>query len=275
MAVLIHGMPCCECGSSTHPGLGWFLISEGSVRRMSPERTAYYEAGHAVMAWKLRKKFKSVTIIRAGDTLGHMTHPKSYFKNFNPELDSSPRALKRIEDEMIICFAGQIAEKMFSRRENWRCSKSDWKSATDSALLLGGDSEITWAYTHYIWLKAKALMRQPWIWYLVRSLAKELVNKRKISYREARQIIDHADKEFLRNPDRCDPATFNPSDPFGYWIDDATLVCTYCVKSEDASKIKKYKQVLKRSSIKEGKHYCSRYRKKFSRNEPIKGGPKM
>lgn len=60
-------------------------------RTKALESTAYHEAGHAVVAWQLGFKAKSVSITPEPGESGRYIH-EPYFKNIHPEHDTSPEA---------------------------------------------------------------------------------------------------------------------------------------------------------------------------------------
>ncbi len=231
------------------------------------ERTAYHEAGHAVIAYSLKRKFRYVTIIPTDGYLGCVQPSMSGYKTFHPEYDSSSRTIKHIEHEVEIYLAGQIAEKMFSGKENWKCSSQDWSNATSMAGHACGNAEAEEAYTHLLWVETKAMMRLPWNWHAVKTLAKQLLIHHKIAYPRAKEIIDQAFEEWHSHPDWFDPATLDPYDVLAYWINDSTLVCHRCLLPIEFEEIKKNKQILRRSKVKAGEYYCSRCKKEILKTE--------
>jgi ATP-dependent Zn protease len=74
------------------------------------ERTAYHEAGHAVLHHHFGHRIQSVTIEAAGSTLG--------LTRVNRELDFSGDALDRdeVEKELIIALAGERSEEIAFRQ---------------------------------------------------------------------------------------------------------------------------------------------------------------
>lgn len=82
------------------------------------EKTVYHEAGHAVMCYHLHVRFAYVTIIPEENCLRNVTYPESYFENFHPDYDNSPKVVARCEKRILVLMAGQVAEKLFSGRHN-------------------------------------------------------------------------------------------------------------------------------------------------------------
>ena len=58
-------------------------------RTKALESTAIHEAGHAVMAWRLGVRTKTLSIIPGPGTLGHHLR-RAYFTGINPEKSNAP-----------------------------------------------------------------------------------------------------------------------------------------------------------------------------------------
>lgn len=234
------------------------------------EKIAYHEAGHAVAAYYLKRRFKSVTIIPSEGYLGLLESHKSQFKNFDPECDNSHRTVNRIGTEIMIDFAGGIAEKMAATRYNWRGSSQDWNSAQKLACYNVDSGEQLNAYVNWLWTKSKGMMRHEWVWHAVKMLAKELITHKAISYPKARKIIEQAEDEYynmMRSPNyQPDLCTLDPEESLGFWLNNSTLVCNSCLKINEYEKIKKTNQILVRRDIRNGTRYlCVRCGKLCSR----------
>lgn len=69
------------------------------------ERTAYHEAGHAVVAHTLGHATKRVSIIpdKSDNTLGHRA---GYKTTINPEIQMNGKYKNRLEEFIVINFAG-------------------------------------------------------------------------------------------------------------------------------------------------------------------------
>lgn len=233
------------------------------MKKKSLEKTAYHEAGHAVMTHSLGRRFRYVTVIPNDDYLGCVR--PSAVRNFHPEWDSSRRGVRLIEGEIMIFFAGQIAEKMFSECDNWTGSRGDWSGAVDVALYLAADSEIMEAYLNLFWAKAKVTMRRPWIWHAVKALSKELLTAKKIPYLKAKEIIDRALDDWHKQRDYSDPATWDPDEVLAYRIDPSTLVCCKCIGM--VSGPVKNKDILTRRAMKDREFHCCRCGNKILKSE--------
>jgi|ERR1039458_1941041 hypothetical protein len=112
------------------------------------QSTANHEAGHAVVAYYRHYPFKRVTIIpdEAAGSLGHILFKK--LRSFNSiELNITPTLAARIADNIVISFAGGIAQQKYHKRGyNHFHSSGDQQSAVDLAFRINGSSEA--ANTH-------------------------------------------------------------------------------------------------------------------------------
>ena len=75
------------------------------------EKTAYHEAGHAVAAFLLRKRFSYVTIESGEDSLGHIIL-KRFRDSFQPDVDEISKIRRPLEKDIMISLAGNAADKI-------------------------------------------------------------------------------------------------------------------------------------------------------------------
>ncbi len=151
------------------------------------ERTAYHEAGHAVVAFHLRVKVVSVSIIREDGSLGRVHH--KYPSAFTPDLRDDSRAKRRVETEIIWTLAGLAAEERLTGRCNWQGANSDLHEAVDVAsYVTGSDRELT-AYIEYLREHARNLVAVGHTWAGIKAVANELLQCQEMSAAKARQIM--------------------------------------------------------------------------------------
>jgi len=94
------------------------------------KKTAYHEAGHAVAAFAIGKRFRKASILPEADSLGRLT--KCGWKSkLDPELDDSERLRLRrmVEAETIFCLAGAVAEAKLTDRYNHIGASGDYQDA--------------------------------------------------------------------------------------------------------------------------------------------------
>lgn len=157
--------------------------------RKKIERTAYHEAGHAVASYYLHIAFTYATIIPEEDSSGHVLHPQSIFKKFEPEWDNSLKAVDRAERIIIVSLAGEASERRFANRYDRKGSGEDWHHAVNLASYFAGNEEVLRAYVNYLWTRAKTLFNAPWLWAAVEAVAKELLVRKKMGTQLTRRII--------------------------------------------------------------------------------------
>ena len=159
-------------------------------------RTAYHEAGHAVMCWWLRKHIKGISIIPEGDSLGRIVHGKPMLKDiegFNTFWDTHSRKHFEIERQIMVSFAGCAAESLLTGRNTRAGSEGDYRQTAGFLFnLTGNDSELATAWGNYLYTKAKSILSMPVCWQAVEALAGELLVRKHIGGRKARQIIQDA-----------------------------------------------------------------------------------
>lgn len=170
------------------------------------KRTAYHEAGHAVAAYLLDRDFKSVTIIREGDTLGQCSLTK--LDDFHPDINADQRTLAHLEEYMIMLHAGVASEYLATGRYNWTGAHSDLTIAAHLAANACGTDEEVQLYRELMMVRAKNLLRLAHNWSAVQTLAEELLRRPCLTYLEAEGMIQTGlEKEVTC--ERCEsPAAF-------------------------------------------------------------------
>jgi hypothetical protein len=158
------------------------------------ESTAYHEAGHAVMAYHVRRRFKYVTIEQEEDSLGHILLSR-WPKGIEPGIDSGARVENYLKNSILIDLAGHAAERLFKGRNNWVGSRQDVQTAVEFADYVCGSNEESQAYVKWLFIKARNIIRLEPYWDSIKALAKELLIKKKIGYMAARKIIKDASEK--------------------------------------------------------------------------------
>jgi hypothetical protein len=153
------------------------------------QRTTYHEAGHAVASYVLKRRFSKITIIPGGDHLGSTSKLDSSLYDVS-DRDSNSR--NRIEADIIVHFAGQIAEKLFTSGYNWEVARGEDGTAVCLVESLVSSVDEREAYLNWLFIRAKELIKLPCHWRAVEELAFELLKERSIGYRKARRIIADA-----------------------------------------------------------------------------------
>lgn len=174
-------------------------VRRNRTRSESTERaTAYHEAGHAVASYFKNVPFKMVTIVPdpAKATLGHVQCEKLPEKLKDRIREGNTTVWDRyfFECHIVVCLAGQCAERRFTRRNGWCGSQTDYKTAVNCAdYLHGGDCNAACAYVEYLLLCTKALVENRW-WRAIKGLAAELIRQKTIDGRTVRRLIRKLDR---------------------------------------------------------------------------------
>ncbi len=158
-------------------------------RTKALQSTACHEAGHAVAAWRLGVRTKSLSIIPKVDSLGqHVHHP--YLGGINLEWDGGARAQRRAENMALVSCAGPAAQRRFSPKgfRNYH-AEGDWHQAIDLLSCLSGDAEVLSAYFKLIDLQAQKFVAAPFLWELIESLAEALLDRHRLTGKEVRAVI--------------------------------------------------------------------------------------
>jgi hypothetical protein len=111
------------------------ITHQKALRR---EATAYHEAGHAVIAYVLGYKPKSVTIVPTHDANGSVAYP---LHGIALDSDGSDRAHLRLEIPIQISYAGLLAQRKHSEH-SWPDFHAEWdyKQITDLGLRACGSA---------------------------------------------------------------------------------------------------------------------------------------
>ena len=166
-------------------------------KRMPPERAAYHEAGHVVIAAYFGIRFRNVTIkpqimddyIRRGHV--------SWFDSQERWPDYSKASADRATDRFIlVCMAGLEAERIHTGRKIRSGADNDYK--TDSRHAVGRlaaylpDNTSIKIYGEWLRLSARQLLSAPEIWRMVEAVASDLLKRETLTYKEVRNIITHS-----------------------------------------------------------------------------------
>ena len=155
-------------------------------RTPQKEATAYHEAGHAVMCHKLGYRVKRITIIPNGTSLGECTHEGVIRRN--PEFDGSTGVRMQMEKVIMICLAGNIAQRMWRARSvRSHHASSDYQSAVDLALRINGTGSIATAHLRWLRLCTKQVIESSW--QTVEALAADLLKEGSITINTKRPTI--------------------------------------------------------------------------------------
>jgi len=162
--------------------------------------TAYHEAGHAVMAWELRRSIRHVSTIPDEEkgSLGHML--KGILGDVGEVemaarmgISQITRIRLKLEREAMIALAGSAAVALLRNTRYSRAGADrDWFQAEWLLSYLTGNGEELPAYVDWLFKRTKSLLAMGYLWQAVEELANELMVRKYIGGRRARGIIKEA-----------------------------------------------------------------------------------
>jgi len=143
------------------------------------EVTAYHEAGHAVIAYMLRYKPISATIVPAHDANGAVKY-QSPLRGLRLDVDVTDRTRWKLEHAIIISFAGPLAQRKF-KEHAWRDYHGtfDFQEIERLSLRAVGSSAQATAFTH--WLEITTLEMVDNHWTKIERVAKLLHQRERLS----------------------------------------------------------------------------------------------
>ena len=149
--------------------------------------TAYHEAGHAVVAWRLGVAVRGVSIVPDEDTSGRCHHA-ALIRGKYPELDDSLRAVVRMQKQVMVSLAGLIAQRIHSPRSVRRYhAHTDHRAAVDVALHLTSSEEEASAFLKWLEIRTGNLLRAHWP--MVDALSKELLARGSMRGKEVERLL--------------------------------------------------------------------------------------
>jgi hypothetical protein len=152
------------------------------------KKVAYHEAGHAVAAFAMFRRFKKVSIIPIPEegTLGRLSGCQ-WASKLNPEFDDGARLRHKVEAEIILSLAGCVAEAKLTGRYNHIGASKDYQDAVFYESYVTDSTEETEAYIKWLFEKTKNVLSRRWN--AIELLADELIKHREIAYMATRLII--------------------------------------------------------------------------------------
>ena len=146
-------------------------------------------------------KLKRVTIKPTAGTLGHCRHFST--PAFRPDVDSTPRTLVRIQEEIVALLAGAAAEKRFAGRAHHRAAASDYDAAADLALRLVASSRSANALLKWLGIVSEDLVE--FRWREIVAVAHELLERGMLNSKAVRRTIIGIHPTRYQPPSRSRP----------------------------------------------------------------------
>jgi DNA-binding ferritin-like protein (Dps family) len=177
--------------------------------------TAYHEAGHAVVCFLNKIPIKMVTIIPSEDFLGRVEQYPVYRKEFNLRTQSykyvksevfefsETKLMKRI----MVSLAGDVAINIL-KNESAEGASVDYQNAGSYAFNNCGSLEEAEALINYLWYKTYNNLKIDFNWILVETLANQLLEKKEISGRKVKKILEDTRADFTSKVVNLSQITF-------------------------------------------------------------------
>ncbi len=168
----------------------WSFDALTDAEKQALAATAYHEAGHAVMALIVGRAVQKITIVSAkvnafSARLGACQMKKGRIK---PTSDW-------LEDEVLILFAGMVAESHFTNQQNERGAGQDLRSIRKLLAQNRGNSERQLEKLERRLLsKAEYLLEDEASQKAIVQIANRLLEKQTISGREATHLFEQAER---------------------------------------------------------------------------------
>jgi ATP-dependent Zn protease len=157
-------------------------------------KTAWHEAGHAVVAVELKHPFKKVDIIEDELCSGRLHWAKK-----SPEgYISEPHIINWIEHRIVVRFAGGAAQRRYAPHSNWAWGMghrgnepapgSDLYHIDEWLRCLKREGDD--AYRAQLEARAKALVKK--LWPDIQRVAKALLKKKVLTQSQVRRLMNRA-----------------------------------------------------------------------------------
>jgi ATP-dependent Zn protease len=130
------------------------------------EKTAYHEAGHAVLTLALfgvgQGGVRHATIVpeEKKNTLGHTRHWT--IRNFRPDRELTPRTCGLVADGVVVLLAGLSAERRVTGRRDYVGAYSHHEKAADLAMRVCTSVEEVNAYLKWLEIRTDNILMHWW-----------------------------------------------------------------------------------------------------------------
>jgi hypothetical protein len=158
--------------------------------QMQDQATAYHEAGHAVMAFKLGITFgrRGVSIDADERSEGRFWHSGRI--GGDPTVQMTDRMYCNIERQVMVCLAGINSQRRYRKSSVRRYhANSDYEQAIDLLFHAAGTTEEVNLWHKLLLCRVKSVVESPMWWFVIGELASALLQKRRLSRREAEEVI--------------------------------------------------------------------------------------
>lgn len=162
------------------------------------EVTAYHEAGHAVAAIVegIGIGRRGASIVPDEDSRGSVYLRKGF--PGQPDRNAGGAVRLGAERRAIASFAGEAAQRKYRTSSVRRYhSYGDQVHAAELMSYFVESEREKLAYLKWLQIRAEQLVSKPWVWAMIEAVAKALMERDKLSAREAKEIALKANDEWL------------------------------------------------------------------------------
>ena len=162
--------------------------------RKSIKATAYHEAGHVVMNTIKRRAFRLATIDpeRLADGVNGCV--------FGGTISEQRKEnLRLVQKDIEIRFAGGIAEKIYTGRNNNVGARSDRHWAAELIIDHIPNPKRLDYFIQYLWLGVEDELKKPLNWASVEAIADYLLEHKTLHSRKARLIAREAKARYIKD----------------------------------------------------------------------------
>lgn len=154
--------------------------------------TAFHEAGHAAAHMVLARPFRWVTIVPTEGTVGHLRDRKPTRRTIQAIEDGSIAAEHRMRHDIVILWAGPLAERRFRGRWDHRGAAGDYGMIADRILAMGfsGSDKCSRAFGSYLRYWSENLVDREWK--VIEALAEALLERSTLTAQGAYQVRTRA-----------------------------------------------------------------------------------
>ena len=160
---------------------------------MKKQTIAYHEAGHAVVAHRLRYQVDGASIVSTERGQGRVNLPNPIYR-MDPD---NVRHRFRFEHKAIMTLAGPLTQKRYSPRSHWRKGGSgygkfttkgtDFQVVSDLIHRVHGDGKVAETFWSYLEAQTERLVDQNWS--AIERVAQALLKQGTLSRGELRMAI--------------------------------------------------------------------------------------
>jgi hypothetical protein len=169
------------------------------------ERSAVHEAGHAVMAVRQRRRFRTVSIVENDHSQGRILGlpTRDWFR---PTLTRESRLRRILEEDILVFLAGPLAEARLAGANSLDeidprtivGSAYDNQVIEQLAAYMSASEDETQAFIHWLTIHAWNWVHNDTWWCAVERVAQQLSTARTLRSRDVKQLVFTTRDRYIR-----------------------------------------------------------------------------